>query len=740
MSKHAPSPRKRYALILWIGIALLFAVPAQFGLAYLNGNAPDWDGLVACMGIVGLLFASSAIAGYARSTWALLVGVLLLVLFFVRMLFFGLVRFSGHGFGADFFISLQLESVRVAWNQYFYLFVLFGIGVVLLLTGFVFFSRRLWTPRRGLAIGVAVVSLALIAIGFRATPVWQLADATSNWYAPKNLQALPAARQAMWAKSPLLHVKLVDKQRLRAQAATPPKNLIFLYIESGGVAMAPADQYPGLMPNMKRLIAEHSLVKHIHASSFVTIEGLVNTQCGTLFPFAQGNDSMAGFDHMMDQMPCLGDVLGAAGYQQSYLGGSGKSFAGKGRFLQTHGFNKIMGIRDWRKLGINQRPDTWGLSDVDLFKQSFLELRRLKASGRPFDLTMLTIGSHLPGFFYKECTRYGDGSKRFLNAVHCSDELIGRWVKKLRADGWLDANTILVITGDHQIFPNPLMKKLFGDAAVADHRLPFIVIGKDLRKPALHDGAGYDIAPTLLDLLGIKTNARFALGRSLMRNDRQLDYYPSRFFDMYDESRYTANDDFNCDPSNTTRIPGAKPLSRCERKELDELLQAQAQAYSAPPTRLRCSTGHPLRLNIPADPDAHMRFMVSNDEQAGRFTWSQRHVSSTKPGLYLLSLDARGTLLKRRYAPPDKIAETFATRPDMAQASALLVAWRPGDAPEPVTLPDWLHALGVTDSGGAWVFALHNGGAAKLQQHVPLDTTLNIGPKQCKALLPKPAS
>lgn len=738
MGRATKSPNRRYAALLWVGITVLFVLPAQFGLYWLNGNAPNLQGLLAGIGIVGLLIASSALARPARLTWGLLAGFVVLALFFVRMLFFGLVNFSGKGFGPDFFISLQLESVRVAWDQYFYLFVMFGVGAALLLTGFMLVARRLWTPRPGLAIGTAIVSVLLIASGYSATPVWQLASAANDWYAPKKLQALPPARHAMWEKSLLLNVNLVAKQVLRAQAANPPKNLILLYIESGGVAMAPASQYPGLMPNMKRLIADQSLVKHIHASSYVTIEGLVNTECGTLFPFAHENDSMAGFDHMMDQMPCLGDVLAAAGYQQSYLGGSGKSFAGKGRFLETHGYNKVMGLHDWAKLDIHQRPDTWGVSDVDLFKQSFLELKRLKASGQPFNLTMLTIGSHLPGFFYKECTRYGDGSKRFLNAVHCSDELIGRWVKKLRADGWLDSNTILAITGDHQLFPNPLMKSLFGATAVEDHRLPFIVIGKDLPKPALQDGAGYDIAPTLLDLLGIKTNARFALGRSLMRNDRQLDYYPSRFLDMLGESTYIAKRDFDCSKNNNTRVPGAQPLSVCERKELDALLQAQAQAYSAPLTRLRCDGINPLQMDVPVSADAPMRLIISGDEQAGRFTWQQRHREPSQPGLYLLTLDGHGKLLERKFAPPEDVVKTFATQPPMPQANALLVAWRPGE--KPVVLPAWLHHMGVTDGGGGWLFVRSAAGNAVLEQQVPLGTTLTVDRQQCKSLLAAPES
>ncbi|HET6631617.1 MAG TPA: LTA synthase family protein [Rhodanobacteraceae bacterium] len=731
----ARAPWPTATLLFWGVVALLLVVPVQMGLAYLHAGGFIWRGLLASLGLVGLLVALSALAPRARLAWGTVVGILVIALFFLRMLFFGLTRFSGRAFDAGFFLSLQGESVDVAWNQYFYLFALFGLGALVLLAGFIFAARWLRTPRP-LAAGIlALLSLAAIAAGYRTTPVWQLASAVQHWYAPKVL-TLPPSRLAMWKQSPLININLVPKQALHATAASPPKNLILLYIESGGVAMAPARQYPGLMRNMQRLIAEHGYVPHIHASSYVTIEGLVNTQCGTLFPFAQGSDSMAGFDHMLDEMPCLGDVLAAAGYRQSYLGGSGKSFAGKGRFLELHGYDKVMGIRDWAKQGLYQRPDTWGLSDADLFKQSFAELKRLKASGHPWNLTLLTIGSHLPGFFYKECTPYGDGSKRFLNAVHCSDELIGRWVAKLKADGWLD-NAILVITGDHQIFPNPLMKQLFGDEAVADHRLPFVVIGHDLPQPKQHDGAGFDIAPTLLDLLGVRSNARFALGRSLLRDDRSLPYYPSRYIDILGEQRYGAGDDFHCDPGNTTRIPGAQPPSRCERAELDTILEGQAAAYSAPPPQMRCNAAEPLLVRVPTAAGAPLEVRLTGSEQAGRFTWSERHVTPEKPGLYLLTLDAQGKLLDRQYAPPDAIAKTFAEQPEFAGA-ALLLVWRPGDGKPPVALPGWVRALGAGDGGGAWLFALPGTAAPALVEHVPRGQTLSLPPQRCRDLLAGP--
>src|SRR5690606_6294098 len=146
---------------------------------------------------------------------------------------------------------------------------------------------------------------------------------------------------------------------------------------------------------------------------------------------------------------------------------------------------------------------TWGVSDADLFEQATLELARLREEGGPFNLTLLTIGTHLPGFAYEECDAYGDGSRRFLNAVHCTDQLLHRWISRLEAEGQLD-DSVLVITGDHHIFPSAEMRELFGDDIVYDRRLPLIVLGAAEIPPGLAPGAGYDLAPTVLDLLGVQ--------------------------------------------------------------------------------------------------------------------------------------------------------------------------------------------------------------------------------------------
>lgn len=731
------SPALRNAILLWIAVALLLFIPAHDGLSWLDtsplhGFWFDWRNVASTLAITGLFVASSWLARRARRSWAVAAAIVIIVLFFIRMLFAGIVRFAGRDFDAGFFVHLEPESVAVAWAQYRYLFVLCGLGILALIGGLVLLSSKvsLPSPRQALALGA--VCLVVLGISYASTPEWHLAAATRDWFKPKQL-SLPNGRMQVWRKSPLVNTDPVTKQSLWARPGNPAKNLIFLYIESGGLGLITSNKHPGLMPNMQRLVQQHGFLPFIWASSYVTIEGEANTQCGTLLPFEHGSDSMAGFDNMVEQLPCLGDVLHAAGYQQSYLGGAGKSFAGKGRFLAEHGYDKVMGLHDWQAIGLDQRPGTWGLSDVDLFDQSLKELKRLKASGKPFNLTMLTIGTHLPGFSYKECTPWKDGSERFLNAVSCTDQLIGKWVRDLESGGWLDADTVLVITGDHNFFPSPEMKRLFGDQAVNHRVLPLVVIGKDLPPPKQKEGAGFDIAPTVLDLLGVSTNARFAMGRSLLRDNRPIEYFPSRYIDIYGDQPWDFDDPFDCDPSNTARIPGRQPLSRCERDELATILRRQARAYSAPPVRMRCNAAQPVYVEMPDDSDADLDFRVSGQQQAGRFTWLERPVDKHKPGLYLLALDADGTLLWRKYAPPDQVAKTFAQRPDLAGAAVLVAAWRPGDGPS--RLPDWIPAPAAPDHAGAWLFKVGADSLPRPLARVMDGHALVMDHATCKALI-----
>ncbi len=724
---------------LWLIVALALFLPVQAGLWWLHGDLFSWANVAASTGIVCLFLASSWLLHHAPRLWAGLAALAVIVLIFLRLLFAGIVHFSGRGFDANLFINFNPEAMQVAWDQYRAWFLVFGLAIIAVVALFAWLGRRLWAPRASLAAGLGILGIILLASGHPASPGWQLYAAAHEWMTPKSI-ALASGRLDVWQKSPLVHVDLVSKQNLWARPGQPPKNLILLYIESGGLGFVDNPRQPGLMPTMHRLIEEHGFLPYIQASSYITVEGLTNSMCGTLLPFQHGSDTMAGFDNMVDQMPCLGDILHAAGYQQSYLGGSGKKFAGKGRFLAIHGYDKVMGLGDWRELGLDQRPGSWGLSDVDLFQQSLEELARLRASGKPFNLTMLTIGTHIPGFAYEECTPYDNGNDSFLNAVHCTDQLIGRWLDELRQRGWLDANTIVAITGDHNFFPNPRMRHLFGDKATDQRRLPFVVIGKNLPQPVQQHGSGVDIAPTLLDLLGVTTNARFALGRSLLRDKHRLDYFPSRYIDTWNDQQWNFDDPFDCNPANHARIPGKQPLSRCERKELATILRKQARLLSAPPVQMNCAAIEPIAIHLPASNDGKLAVMVSGSPQAERFTWQQRHIEADRKGLFFMALDGKGRLLRREYAPVDQLDKKFADKPDLGNSALLLIVWLPGDdtSDKAAHLPGWLVKAGASDRPGAWLFGVKNQTLALVTASKAGD--LQVTSTQCRSLLAPPDS
>ena len=701
-----------------MAVVVLLGWPACSGFQTLKEPGLSWLSWLATVGLVGLLVSVYLSPLRVRAAWLVALVALLSASLFVRMLFFGLTRFSGHDFGPDFFLHLGAEAAQVAWEQFRQYFVWLALGMLGLVVALFAGLRRAPRMSARFALGLGIASLLLLALSRAGMPEWRLAQATRQWYSPP-LVAIADSRLALWRQSALIEVDPVTVQRLMATAADPPQNLILLYIEAGGVAMAPADRYPGLMPNLKRLIERHGLVEHLHASSYVTMEGIVNSQCGTLFPIGRNSEAMAGFDNLLERMPCLGDVLRAAGYRQTFLGGADKRFAGKGRFLAQHGYDKVMGQHDWAKQKVFQRRGTWGVSDVDLFRQSLLELQRLKDSGQPFNLTLLTIGTHLPGFAYEECAPYGDGKEVFLNAAHCTDTLVGQWIEDLQRGGWLDDNTWLVITGDHHVFPSVEMKRLFGDEAVADRRLPLIVLGgRPAPEATQSHGAGYDLAPTVLDLLGVTSNAHFALGRSLFDERQPRDFYVSRFGDILGEDAFVP-DQAGCPEHAASRIPGAQALTGCEREELFTILDAQARNYSAPPSRVNCNSAVPLRVALPEEPDGALRLEVSGVDESDRYIWRARHVDPDRRGLYVLALNENGRVLSRRFYPPDELPAELPDPDDVDEPDMWLVAWLPDAKAETHALPDWMDALGVEDPG-AWLLSSSTNGTPR---RVPGQTT-----------------
>ena len=668
----------RLALV-WAMLVALLALPVLLTLEHLQDSAPAYQALAGAIGIGLLLFAA---LGRVRSaigvTVVAMAGVTLLLL---RGTHFGLVDFAGAGFTPEVFLHAEWQSVVLAWQEHDR--TLRRVLLLLLVfSGLLWWAlqHRVWLSTR-LAGILLLVACALMFSAGPAMPTLDLWRAWQEWNAPLSSELDPDTL-ARFDAIGLLEVDVLSKRAIEARPSAEAKNLILVYVESLGRNLADQSQWPGLMPNYSRMLDEHGWIDSIWASSYITIEGLTNSMCGTLFPFDRGNETMAAGAGLAEGLPCLGDVLDRAGYQQVYLGGARMNFAGKGEFLASHGYLEQRGLGYWRDQGLRQRSGTWGLSDADLFQQATLEIGRLREGAEPFNLTLLTIGTHLPGYFYAECDRYPNSDHDFLQALHCTDQLLGRWVEELDSLGYLD-NTLLVITADHHVFPNPAMQELFGDD-VYDRRLPLIVIGETDTEPAVEQGAGYDLAPTVLDLLEVEHDARFILGRSLARENARPDYYLTRYADVFNAQR-TMNVDGQCgsDPAGDIDLP----LNRCEKQSLLSTLEAMVLSVSAPPLVIDCQIQLSTVLQLPASPEQRVRLMKGDLEAAQRFTHRARTVDGREPGLYTLSFDAEFRLVKLGFFPAQDLPAVERLRDEIfIGAEHVLLAWKPtvGSADLPI--------------------------------------------------------
>jgi hypothetical protein len=458
-----------------------------------------------------------------------------------------------------------------------------------------------------------------------------------------------------------------------------PKNLILVYVEALGLNIIEHPDWPGLMPGFKRLLEQHGWVEHLHASSHVTIEGVANTQCGLLFPFRGGGSGFAGRDILAGQLPCLGDVLSVAGYHQTHvLGGGPMSFTGKGAFLAAHGYDELLGWEYFRAQGFERHPGHWGISDVETLAEVRRVIEERRQLAQPFHVSTLTVGSHIPGYSYDSCLPYRGGGDRFLNALHCADQLIVGWIDELQQDGLLD-NSVLVLTGDHPVFANPEMTALFGDR-VHDHRLPMIVIGQDLPPPAVTHGAGYDLAPTVLDLLAIDHDARFALGHSLARPVSRPDYFLSRGRDVH-AGEMVENARVACDEEHWLVGPPSLPLNQCEKRELLSVLHGLTMAYSEVPAASACTTDLALSLTIPTGRTGPIKLTVGGQDLGGHFAWRGRASRPNEAGLFLLAMNRSGTVEAQTFIPEQALVEHGREEipEDVQDADWLVVAWRPRD-------------------------------------------------------------
>ena len=319
---------------------------------------------------------------------------------------------------------------------------------------------------------------------------------------------------------------VVSKDQLEA---TPGKNLVFIYLEGYDSVFVNNPNYPELSPNISRLLATE-------ATSFTNVEQApyANFTLGGMFASMTGSvltkfhvfkdasrvtvgtvkDMNRNYVHSFgDQLLAMPNVLHKAGYYQVFAMAADKEFGGTDCFLNNKGFDEILQSEDFTPYIGKQANSGWGVYDQALFDFAYLKFVELSKRGKPFNLTLATADTHAPvSQLPPNCISYGDGKDLLMSAVHNDDQIIERFINRLKQlPAWKD--TVVVFVSDHY---NPESRIAKANPSVK-RRLVFFALNAGDQKVIDTPAATFDVAPTILDLLTVKHNYRFPLGQSLLQ-------------------------------------------------------------------------------------------------------------------------------------------------------------------------------------------------------------------------------
>lgn len=386
---------------------------------------------------------------------------------------------------------------------------------------------------------------------------------------------------------------------------TAGKNVVIVYLEGLERMYTQPEVFPGLTPFLTRA-AQTGLtftdMQQTRGTTF-TVAGILSSQCGTplLFPQGPGGNDILKNGFLQEGF-CLGDILDTAGYRQVFMGGASTRFAGKGLFLSAHGYREVLGKEELEPLMDDPAYlNNWGLYDdtlLDLAADKFDELAA--NTDRPFNFTVLTVDTHPPdGTVSKSCEPYARIDNNIFHAVHCTDQLVEKFVTHLQqSPAWDD--TVVLLMSDHlhmrntgmDYYPPEFERRLYATILNGD-RTGSVDI------PSVH----MDIAPTLLGMMGVQHQQGFLAGRNLLQPDAQ-----DLWVDPEDSSRLSA-----------IRYINTNLLSRIEVGlcEAEPLYSMQGGILSVAGRELDLSMGgRPLPMEVLESSDALVT-LVSREGRVG---------------------------------------------------------------------------------------------------------------------------
>ncbi len=314
------------------------------------------------------------------------------------------------------------------------------------------------------------------------------------------------------AEAPLVQVPTTDTEA--ASGRSRPNVLIVLMESVRAHEGSWGRGERSVTPHLDALARDAYSATNFYAVGHQTVRGEVAVLCSTYTHFG-GAPIYIRYPSM--QLACLPQILRDEGWSTWWLSSFRRDYFKKEAFLTAHGIDRMDDMRGQpvrRRLG-------WGASDEEMVEHA---VSVLDGAPKPFFAEIMTLSNHDPfnhGYPIARPDADANDPQRYrdyLHGVAYTDHSVAHLLEVARSHDWFD-NTIVVITSDHgaRVFPAALDRES-EQAREVDvfHRVPLIMTGPGVpRRTEDAVASQVDIAPTILDLVGVRARQAF-MGRSLL--------------------------------------------------------------------------------------------------------------------------------------------------------------------------------------------------------------------------------
>jgi phosphoglycerol transferase MdoB-like AlkP superfamily enzyme len=316
---------------------------------------------------------------------------------------------------------------------------------------------------------------------------------------------------------------LLQRSVVEPASAAPQLNVLIILMESmRGFEMQGDFRELPVTPELNAVQKRAAVFPNFYYNGMTTVDGEFAILCSALPPV---NAMPVYLRDERLHIRCLPEILHEHGYSTHWISAYPATYGKKRRFLQRHGVNQIHDLQTMDPSRTRHPQVGWGMGDVDMFDQAIEKIGRFR---EPFFAEIMTLSNHHPfnhdyDLDFPEAFETVRGSQHYrdyLKGTYYTDHAVGRFLEAARARPWF-ARTLFVILGDHGVrtYPQPERGITFGPVLETEiyFRGRLILYAPELLEPAIHEvlGGQIDVAPTILDILGVRADNSF-LGASLL--------------------------------------------------------------------------------------------------------------------------------------------------------------------------------------------------------------------------------